>query len=130
MIILKPEDRLEPLNPDEINELAARLRISTGKARKQFAAALFDDMDDDERKRWFNLFAGHAYPAMRWHKIEEWMEQRYEKNYHWTPRKMASTYLNYSKMDSRMMPLLINRARKIKNKLRMRRKREREKNLS
>jgi len=123
-------DREErPLKSDEIGVLAARLRVSERKGRKLFAEMLFDEMEDDERKWWFNLFASHAYPAMRWHKIEEWMEQRYENNYHWTPRKMASTYLNYSKIDSRMMPLLINRARKIKNKLRMRRKREREKNL-
>jgi len=124
MILLRPEDRLEPLAPDEIEEFTARLRASEKKSRKSFASRLFHEMEDDERKWWFNTFAVNAYPATRWHKIERWMEGRYEKNYHWTPRKMANIYLNYSKMDSRMMPLLINRARKIKNKLRMRRKRE------
>lgn len=118
------QKRLKTLEPDEIDEMAVRLHASTEKSRKYFAAALFNDIDENERKWWFNLFASQAYPAQRWRKIEKWIERRYKKNYEWTPRRMATTYLNYSGIDSRMMPLLINRARRIKNKLRMRRNRE------
>jgi len=120
--------RLKALKRDEIDEMVSLLRYSDSKSRKLFAEKLFTEMDDDERKRWFNLFAGKAYPAQRWYKIEKWIESHYKNNYEWTPRKMAATYLNYSGIDSRMMPLLINRARRTKNKLRMRKKREEAKN--
>jgi len=109
--------------------IAYQIRDAETKDIKVFVRALFDSMDDDERKWWFNLFAREAYPEKRWHKVRRWMEQRYEKNYDWTPRRMAATYLNYSRMDSRMMPLLIKIARQVKNMIRMRRKREEAKTM-
>lgn len=113
----------------KIEWMAGQLRRSDRRSRKNFAEALFYGMEDEERKWWFNLFAGHACPKERWRKIRIWMERRYIKNYHWTPRRMATTYLNYSRMDSRMMPLLIKTARQVKNKIRMQRRREEERAL-
>jgi len=107
--------------------MAYELRDADKKDIRAFARALFDSLDDDERRWWFNLFARELYPKERWRKMRIWMERRYEKNYEWTPRRMASTYLNCSRMDSKMMPLLIKTARQVKNMIRMRRKREEEK---
>ena len=59
-----------------------------------------------------------------WEKADRWMEQRFEKNINQTPRKVASMYLNYSKMDSRMMPVLLKVARKVKVRVYMRKKRK------
>ena len=65
-----------------------------------------------------------AQPQNKWLKVEKWMEARFAKNYSLTPRKVASVALHYMKMDSRMAPLMITVAQKVKNRVRIRNSRK------
>ncbi len=66
------------------------------------------------------------YPQIKWARLEARLEGWIEKHSEWTPNRVAGMALYYFKMDSRMRPFLIATAQRIKNRVRMRKKRQEE----
>jgi hypothetical protein len=69
--------------------------------------------------------ANTYYPAA---KIEKWMESRLGKDISLTPRRVAYEYRYYKAIDKRMGPYLRRIARKVKNRILIRSKRDAMKN--
>jgi hypothetical protein len=69
------------------------------------------------------VVATGRYPTA---KIEKWIESRLEKDLSLSPRRVAYEYRYYKTMDRRMEPYLRRIARKVKNRILIR-KRRREK---
>lgn len=96
------------------------------KGQRRFLEAIFSRLDEERRLQWLTWVSYLVYPQSRWQKIDKWMESRFKKNLDWTPRRMASTCVNYLKINSRMFPLLIKIAQRAKNRVYMRAKRRRD----
>ncbi len=56
-------------------------------------------------------------------KITRWMESRLAKDFDLTPKRLASEYRYYARMDRRMEGYLVRLAQGVKQRLRMRRRR-------
>ena len=65
----------------------------------------------------------YGMTSERWRKTEKQIEVWLRKNYATRPTRMADYLIAYHKIDPRMKPLLINLARKVKARYRMRRNR-------
>ncbi len=60
----------------------------------------------------------------RWESLEMRIEEVFRKHPEWTPRRMAEHIRYYQRIPNSMRPLLIKRAQKVKNRMRMRRVRQ------
>ncbi len=60
----------------------------------------------------------------RWDSLEMRIEEVFRKHPDWTPRRMAEHIRYYHRMPHYMRSLLIKRAQKVKNRLRMRKQRQ------
>ena len=59
--------------------------------------------------------------TQKYHDITRWMETRFEKDMSLTPKQVAEECVYYKHINSKMMPLLIKTAQKVKNRIRHRR---------
>lgn len=96
----------------------------------EFITKLFIYVDESRTDRLLFKAQVTANPKIRWKKIEKWLEDRLKKNFSQTPREIASQALFYMKMNTRMTPLMISLARKVKKKIYMRIKRQQERKSS
>lgn len=94
------------------------------KCQRGFLEAIFSGLDERRRLQWLDWVTRLVYPQSRWQKIDRWMESRFKKNLDWTPRKMATTSIHYLRINSRMLPLLIKIAQRVKGRVYMRAKRQ------
>ncbi|GJL53076.1 MAG: hypothetical protein NPIRA02_02080 [Nitrospirales bacterium] len=60
----------------------------------------------------------------RWESLEMRIEEVFVRHPEWTPRKMAEHIRYYQRMPNSMRPLIVKRAQKVKNRLRMRKQRQ------
>ena len=67
----------------------------------------------------------YGMTSQRWVKTENQIEMWLRKNYRTMPTRIADYLIAYHKIDPRMKPLLINLARKVKARYRMRKHRGR-----
>ena len=58
--------------------------------------------------------------TQKYHQITLWMESRFEKDMTLTPKQVAEECVYYKHINSRMMPLLIKTAQKVKDRIRHR----------
>ncbi|ALA59474.1 hypothetical protein [Nitrospira moscoviensis] len=65
----------------------------------------------------------YGMASQRWVKTEKQIEMWLRKNYRTMPTRIADYLIAYHKIDPRMKPFLINLARKVKARFRMRRNR-------
>jgi hypothetical protein len=56
--------------------------------------------------------------TQKYHDITRWMEKRFEKDMTLTPKRVAEECVYYRRVNSKMMPLLIKIAQKVKNRIR------------
>lgn len=99
------------------------------EGQRLFLDGLMSGLDEKRRLQWFSWVSYLVYPRSRWQKIDEWMERRFKTNLDWTPRKMASVCRNYLRIDSRMFPLLIKIAQRVKSRVYMQVRRRHESEL-
>ena len=58
--------------------------------------------------------------TQKYHQITLWMERRFEKDMSLTPKQVAEECVYYKHINSKMMPLLIKTAQKVKDRIRHR----------
>ncbi len=107
-----------------ISRIAAEISVMSEKNQMEFLKIVIDYLPEASREKWMHKVMTLAQPHQKWLKVEKWMEARFAKNFSLTPRKAASVALHYMKMDSRMAPLMIKIAQKVKNRVRMRNSRK------
>ena len=103
-----------------ISGIAAEISVMSEKDQMEFLKIVIDYLPEESREKWMHKVMTLAQPQKRWLKVENWMESRFAKDFSLTPRKAASVALHYMKIDSRMAPLMIKIAQKVKNRVRMR----------
>src|SRR5208283_4077948 len=103
-----------------ISRIAAEISVMSEKDQMEFLKIVIGYLSDASREKWMHKVMTLAQPQKRWLKVENWMESRFAKDFSLTPRKAASVALHYMKIDSRMAPLMIKIAQKVKNRVRMR----------
>ncbi len=86
----------------------------------EFFRIFVSGLPDDHKVRILNKFVNMVYPQLRWKKTELWMEKRFIKDMSKSPRQVASMYLMYSKINTKMAPKIIVLAQKVKDRLRKR----------
>jgi len=59
--------------------------------------------------------------TQRYHHITRWMSKRFEKDMALTPKRVAEECVYYLRVNSKMMPFLIKRGQRVKDRIRHRR---------
>ena len=106
-----------------ISRIAAEISVMSEKDQMEFLKTVINYLPEESRVKWVHKMMTLVQPHKKWLKVEKWMEARFAKDFSLTPRKAASVALHYMKMDSRMAPLMIKIAQKVKNRVRMRKRR-------
>jgi len=109
-----------------INRLVRTIKDLTPEEQSQLLQQLFFIFDEDRKRLWVDRALYLACPGSRWSKVERWMEAQFRKDMKRLPIKVASMSIHYFKINSRMFPFLIKTAQRVKNRVWMRKKRERE----
>ncbi len=107
-------------NKQVVSEFAVSLTILPESLQTEFLKMFINKLPDDIKKRHFDRFANMVYPEFRWKKTERWMERRFISDMSMTPREVASMFLMYSKINTKMAPKIITLAQKTKDRLRKR----------
>ena len=92
-------------------------------SRREFLEGFFNAFGERERFRLFQWVCYCLYPRTKWIKVERWMEGQFRRDMNKTPSRVASTAVNYFRINSKMMPFLIKMAQRIKMRIRTRRRR-------
>ena len=103
-----------------VKEWAIWLSMLPESLQTEFLRIFVSGLPDDHRVHILNKFANMVYPELRWIKTERWMEKRFIRDMNRTPRQVASMYLMYSKINTKMAPKMIVLAQKVKDRLRKR----------
>ncbi|MBI4684237.1 MAG: hypothetical protein HY755_03445 [Nitrospirae bacterium] len=112
------EDYLK--NKQVVWEFAVSLSIMPEVLQAEFLKIFINKLPDEMKERHFDRFANFVYPEFRWKKTERWMEKRFISDMSRTPREVASMFLMYSKINTKMAPKIITLAQKTKDRLRKR----------
>jgi len=107
-------------NKQLVWEFAVSLSILPEALQTEFLKIFTSKLPDDMKERHFDRFANMVYPEFRWKKTEQWMEKRFISDMSRTPREVASMFLMYSKINTKMAPKIITLAQKTKDRLRKR----------
>jgi len=107
-------------NKQIVWEFAVTLAILPESLQTEFLNIFTSKLPDDMKERHFDRFANMVYPEFRWKKTEQWMEKRFISDMSRTPREVASMFLMYSKINTKMAPKIITLAQKTKDRLRKR----------
>jgi hypothetical protein len=107
-------------NKQVVREFAVILPLMPEDLHVEFLKLFLSRLPDDMKERHFDRFANLVYPEFRWKKVERWMERRFINDMSMTPREVASMFLMYSKMNTKMAPKIIVLAQKTKDRLRKR----------
>jgi hypothetical protein len=107
-------------NKQIVWEFAVTLAILPESLQAEFLKIFTSKLPDDMKERHFDRFANMVYPEFRWKKTEQWMEKRFISDMSRTPREVASMFLMYSKINTKMAPKIITLAQKTKDRLRKR----------
>ncbi len=107
-------------NKQFVWEVAVSLSMLPESLQAEFLKIFINKLPADMKERHFDRFANMVYPELRWKKTERWMERRLISDMSRTPREVASTYLMYSKINTKMAPKMIILAQKTKDRLRKR----------
>jgi hypothetical protein len=86
-----------------------------------FLSVLIPHLPEETRCEFIHTVGSYLYKADKWRLIDKWMDKCFEKNYKFTPRKVAQMCCWYWKINYKMEPLMITKARKIKDRVRKRR---------
>lgn len=82
------------------------------------------DEAPDLLPRCYEHLSQYIEDQYRWESLEMRIEEVFRRHPEWTPRRMAEHIRYYQRIPNSMRPLLIKRAQKVKNRLRMRRLRQ------
>jgi hypothetical protein len=106
----------------QLRKLSLTVAFLDEKAQIQFLKHWLKEIKDRRSllEEILNVAANVYYPTA---KIEKWMESRLEKDISLTPRRIAYEYRYYKAIDKRMEPYLRRIARKVKNRLLIRSRR-------
>lgn len=91
-------------------------------SRQAFVEGLFGAFDEKKRFRLFQWVCHCAYPQTRWSKVERWMEGQFRRDMNKTPSRVASTGINYFRINAKMLPFFIKMAQRVKLRVRARRR--------
>lgn len=84
-----------------------------------FVQELFNVLEDTKRKNFLDFVLLYQFPDKGiWLRIEAWMESCYRHNPDKTPRGVASMCRRYKRLKWEMMPELVRRAQKVKDRVR------------
>jgi hypothetical protein len=107
----------------QLRKLSLTVAFFDDKAQIQFLKHWLKEIKDRRSllEEILIVVANAYYPTA---KIEKWMESRLGKNISLTPRRIAYEYRYYKAIDRRMEPYLRRIARKVKNRVLIRNKRD------
>ena len=108
---------------EKVTELVQSVTEFDESLRRAFVEGLFKAFGEKERSSLVQWVCHCAYPKTKWIKVERWMEGQFRRDMNKTPSRVASTAVNYFRINSKMMPFLIKMAQRIKMRIRTRRRR-------
>lgn len=109
-----------------LDNWAAEISVMPLKEQLLFMDKLFTYVSDSAKDKLLTKAATKMNPKLETQKIERWMETRFKKDHKQTPRSIASQAMNFMNISTRMAPVMIKIAQKVKSKLRMRRNRQKD----
>ena len=104
----------------QVKRSAIWLSMLPESLQAKFFRIFVSELPDDHRVLIFNKFANIIYPELRWKKTEHWMEKKFIRDMSRTQRQVASMFLFYSKINTKLAPKIIVLAQKVKDRLRKR----------
>ena len=100
-------------------------QVSSLSEEKALFDAFFDALTQSQRIRWLIWGVERVYPSVnQYERVEKWMEGCFMRHPEWTPYKVASMGRNVFKLNTKMFPLLLKTAQKVKHRCMMRLKRK------
>lgn len=105
----------------KIKQVAIEVAVLPFHDLSYFFREMFLRLPQNKKHEVIEIVAGYQFEdGGRWLKIEKWMTSCFTNHHHYTPSKVAGMCLKYWKMHYTMKPLLLKRARKIKDRVRKR----------
>lgn len=113
----------EERDEEEVYRLVAKVYALNAGDQRIFIETLLDWFGDTGQERWFGWTCSALYPKSRWLKVDRWMEGQFRRDMSKRPQMVASMCVNHLRINSKMMPFLIKKAQRVKNRVYMRMKR-------
>ena len=85
-----------------------------------FLKELYANLPDDKKRKFINKVAEFQLSAGGWYDAEVYMENCFNKNFSYTPKRVAHMCCKYRNLGYRMESQMIERAQRIKDKVRKR----------
>lgn len=103
----------------KIKEAAIEIGMLARLDMEYFVQELFKGLHDVKRKNFLDFVLLYQFPDRGvWLRIEEWMESCYRRDPEISPRAVASMCRRYKRMKWEIMPELVRRAQKVKDRVR------------
>lgn len=103
----------------KIKEAAIEIGMLARLDMEYFVQELFKGLQDVKRKNFLDFVLLYQFPDRGvWLRIEEWMESCYRHDPEISPRAVASMCRRYKRMKWEIMPELVRRAQKVKDRVR------------
>jgi hypothetical protein len=108
-----------------LDNTAAEISVMPLKEQLVFINKLFAYLPDNAKDKVLLKAVTEVHREIQWQKIEKWMETRFQKDFKQTPKNIATQAMYYMNISTRMAPLMIKIAQKVKTKLHVRHLRQR-----
>lgn len=112
---------------DYIKQLVREIINLSRRGRAGLIKEVMNKMDEEEKEEFFNdickIYLKYKKTGNK-DKIDEWMEDVFEKDINQTPKKVAQMGIYYFKVSKRLEPYFLKKAQKMKRRVLMRKRRK------
>lgn len=106
---------------NKIKNAAIEISLLSLNDLRYFFGVFFEDIPEEKRKEIVKIIAGYYFNDKgKWLKIDRWMESCFLNHYDYPPKKVGTMCCKYLKINIRLLPAIIKRARTIKERIRKR----------